>query len=347
MFGKKKRQGLSWEYIKSKHPEIIEELKTLRNWDTVRSAIPESESIGDYSLLSLEAIAALIMELRVEKEMLSERLDILGKKLEDLNTAHRSSTYSMEKRMNELEGSLADLEKRMIFLDSMENILPRMGELESRIERLPSEIMSQIEHIYGQKIDDYLNRYIEARLSEFEKRLKEDIFGVSVDLAETLRKIQERYEELVVENLELKKIRDENESLKKMLIEKEKEVEELRRQIRSLQELSKKVEELNSKVAGYRVKMETLRKLENELKRLTGSESVETALQIIRQQMEQKSKFEKALREVKVLLKDLEEIKEENQRLRNENERLRDALKMILQEKLDSGESSFSENTES
>jgi polyhydroxyalkanoate synthesis regulator protein len=301
---------------------------------------PESETLGDYSLLSLEAIAALIMELRIEKELLSERLDVLTKKIDDLNTAHKNSTYSLEKKIESLEASLSELEKRMIFLDSVETIIPRMNEVETRIERLPSEIMSQVDSLYGDKIDAYLNEYLEGRLKEFEKKLKEDIFGVSVNLAETLQKIQERYEELIIENMHLKKLQSENEKLRKELLEREKEVEELRRQVNSLRDVSQKIDALSQKVAAYQAKLEQMKRLEEEIKNLAGVDDVNLAIQMIKKQLVQKSKFEKTLREVKILLKDLEEIKEENLRLRKENERLRDALKMMLQEKLEGEERS-------
>ncbi|QDA31893.1 hypothetical protein FH039_10140 [Thermococcus indicus] len=339
MLKKSKRGSVNWEYLKERHPDVIDELKTLRDWDSVKSAIPESETASDYSILALEAIAALIRELRMDREMLAERIEILNRKFEELSNSSRESSRALEKRIKSLEDQLMELERRTLFLDSVEMLVPRIGEMEERMERLPGEIMKRLEERYGKKMDEFVRAYVEERLKDFEEQMKKDVFGVSVDLAETLLKIQERYEELVAENVRLKSSLHEKERLQKALIEKEREIEDLKRKLAALKDMSRRVDVLGKRLSEYEAKLAEINRIRKELAALTGTSDIDAALTILKTQFIPRSKFESTLQEVKNILQEVEGIRQENARLREENEKLKEALKTFLQERLEDSSS--------
>ncbi|ACJ16695.1 hypothetical protein, conserved [Thermococcus onnurineus NA1] len=347
MLKRSKKQGIGWDYIKERHPEVVDELKTLRDWDSVKSAIPESETIRDYSVLALEAVAATIRELRIDREMLAERIEILNRKFEELSSSHKESTHSLEKRIKELEDQLAELEQRTLFLDSVEMLVPRLNEIDERMERLSAEILRRVEEHYSKRMDDFIRTYIEERLKSFEGELKRSIFGVSVDLSETLLRIQQHYEELVAENVRLRSVVKEREELKRALAEKEREIEELKRKLAVLREMSKRVNTLSKRLSDYEAKLAEMSRIQKELAALTGTRDVDEALNILKTQFIPKSKFESTLREVKGILSEIEEIRQENARLRIENEKLKEVLKTLFQERLEESVGSESEETSS
>ncbi|WP_297535350.1 hypothetical protein [Thermococcus sp.] len=337
MLKKSQKDRLTWDYIKSRHSEIIGELRTLRNWNEVKSTIPESENLGDYSLLALESVAAVIRELRLETSRLGERIELLSRKLEDLGTSHRELSYSTEKKFRELENRIAELEQRTLFLNSLEYVVPRINELEEKLERLPAQLFARLEESYGKKTEDVIRSLVEERIEALKEELKRDVLGVSVELARALRELQEHYEELVRENVELKRKARENDVLKRKLSEKEKEVESLRKRLSSLQEVAERVESLSEKMKRYETALKTLREVEAQLRELTGESNVFSAIEAIKRQFVPKSKLERAVNEIKGMLAEVESLREENAKLRAENEKLRETLKALL------GESSLPE----
>ncbi len=272
MLKKSKRPGINWEYIKAHHPGIIDEFKTLPDWDRVKSSIPESEDIGDYSLLALEAIAATIRELRISREMLAERIETLNGKFDELSTSHRETTHSMDKRIKELESKLTELERRTLFLDSVESLVPKLNEMEERMERLSGgEILRRVEEHYSKRMDDFIRAYVEDRLKEFEEELKRSTLGgVSVDLSKTLLEIQRHYEELVVENVRLRSAAKELEDLKKELAEREREIQDLKRKLAAYKETSKRINALSRRISDYEAKLTEMDRVRKELLSLTG-----------------------------------------------------------------------------
>ena len=335
MLKKPKRKGVTWSYIKEHHPEVIDELKTLRNWDSVKSAIPESETYGDYSILALEAIAATIRELRIDREMLAERIEILNRKFEELSSVQRESFHSLEKRIKKIEDQLAELERRTLFLDSVEMLVPRLSEMEERIEKLSTELLRKLEERYSKKIDEFMRDYIEERLDKFKEELKKSIFGVSVDLSETLLKIQKHYEELVAENVRLRSALKENEELKRALAEKEREIQELKHKLEVFNEMSKRVNALSKRLSEYEARLNEMSRIQKELAELTGAKNIDEALRILRTQFIPKSKFESALREIRGIINEVEELRQENSRLKTENEKLKDVLRTLFQERFE------------
>ncbi|WP_297062061.1 hypothetical protein [Thermococcus sp.] len=335
MLKKSSKGRLTWDYIRNRHSEVIEELKTLRNWDGVKSAIPESETIGDYSLLALEAISAVIRELRIERSFLSERIENLSRKIEELGTSHRELSYSVDKRLRELEGRISELEQRTLFLEGVEAIVPRMNELEEKLDYLPAELFKRIEETYGKKADEHLRKLVEKRVEELREELKREVFGISVDLTKALRELQGHYEELVEENVRLRSLAKENEKLRKKLMERERELEELKKRLAVFQEMTKRVDALSEKIGKYEEKLKEIRTIEKELLSLTGARDALSAIEVIKSEFIPKSKFEKTLAEIKSLLAEAESLKDENERLKRENEKLKEALKTLLQERLE------------
>ncbi len=339
MLKKSKKQGLSWDYLRDRHSSAIDELKTLRDWDSVKSAIPESEHLGDYSILALEAVAAAIRELRLDRNMLAERIEVLSRKFEDLSTTHKNDITSLEKRIKELEDHISEIEQRTLFLDSVEMLIPRISEIEERFESLPTEITRRMEERYGRRIDEYLQKELEGRLKEFEEKLKKDIFGVSVNLAETLLSIQRHYEELVEENARLRSAAAERDELRKALVEKEREMEELKSKLAALEEMSKRVDALSKRLSEYEARASQLALVRKHLTAITGKKDLNEALKVLRTQFVPKSELESTLSEVKGMLAQMDEVRRENERLRVENEKLKEALRTLLQERLEAGKS--------
>lgn len=332
MLGRSKKTKVNWEYITQRHPEIVEELKSLHNWDEIKSMIPEAENTGAPYLLSLQAVAAVIRELKIQRSQLGERIEVLTSKLDDLSVTHREHYNSIEKRLKELEERISNLEQRTIFIDSVEAVIPRMNELEEKLEKLPTELYKRLEDTYSKKLEEELRKILNEKADEIKKELEQETLTVGVELAKTLRDIQDHYETLVRENLKLKDLAKENDSLKKQLIEKEKELEELRKRLVMMEEMSKKVEALAEKISTYETRLKYMRRTEKQLLELTGAKDVSSAIEILKKDFIPRSKVEKTLKEVKATVAEIEILKEENDRLKRENEKLKDALKTLLQE---------------
>ncbi|BAD84222.1 hypothetical protein, conserved, containing leucine zipper motif [Thermococcus kodakarensis KOD1] len=340
MLGKSKGGKGDWDYIVQNHPEIIEELKSLHNWDEIKSIIPEAENLGAYHLISLQAIAALIRELKIQRGHLSERIERLSSNLDYFHSTQREQNTSFEKRLKELEDRISTLEQRTLFMDSVEAIIPRMNELEEKLEGLPAELYKRLEGAYSQKLDEEMRKIVAEKVEELKKELEQETLSVGVELARTLKEIQEHYERLVQENVKLKGLARENEALKRELLEKERELEELRKRLALMDEMTMRVEKLGEKINAYEVQLRKMKAVEKQLLEITGARDVSSAIEIIKKEFIPRSKFEKILGEVKAAVAEMDVLKEENERLRRENEKLKDALKMLLQER------TSSENTE-
>ncbi|MBP1910931.1 coiled-coil domain-containing protein [Thermococcus stetteri] len=332
MLGRTKKNKVDWEYIVQNHPEIIEELKSLHNWDEIKSIIPEVENTGAHYLISLQAIAAVIRELKIQRGQLGERIEVLTSKLDDLSTTQREQYNSIEKRLKELEDRITNLEQRTIFIDSIEAVIPRMNDLEERLEKLPVELYKRLEESYSKKLEEELQDMLAEKVEEIKRELEQETLSVGVDLARTLRGLQEHYEKLVEENIRLKSLGKENDVLKKQLIEKEREIEELRKRLALMEEMAKKVETLAEKVNAYEAKLKQMKTVEKQLSELTGAKDVSSAIEILKKEFIPRSKVERTLKEIKAAVAEIDVLKEENERLKRENEKLKEALKTLLQE---------------
>ncbi|WP_048811269.1 GumC domain-containing protein [Thermococcus gammatolerans] len=326
MFDKGK-QGVTWDYLRERHPEILSELKTLRDWDTVKAVVPEAEKLGDYSLFSLQALASFIKEFHIERGLLGERIEGLTQKLEDTRTEMRERDSALEKRIHVLEKGLNEVQRKTLLIEGISNLLPRINELEEKLEMNQAEILARFEKSYLRLIEEKVEELVNQRIRELEG----SILGVSGDLAKSLRELQERHEKLIIENYELRR---KVESLRGALRKKEGELAELRKKVSSYAELNRRIEELQRRVQEYEKKTGRLSKAERELLRLTGAGSLEEALEAVRRMKEEyvpKSKVAPLLSELKRLQERLEELERENAFLREKNEKLSQALKMLLE----------------
>ncbi|EEB74329.1 hypothetical protein [Thermococcus sp. AM4] len=326
MFDKGK-QGVTWDYLRERHPEILSELKTLRDWDTVKAVVPEAEKLGDYSLFSLQALASFIKEFHIERGLLGERIESLSQKLEDTRTEMRERDSALEKRINVLEKGLSDVQRKTLLIEGISNLLPRINELEEKLEMNQAEILARFEKSYLRLIEEKVEELVDRRIRELEG----SILGFSGDLAKSLKELQERHERLIIENYELKR---EVERLRGALKRKEGELAELKKKLSSYAELNRRIEELQKRVQEYEKKTGRLSKAERELLRLTGAGSLEEALEAVRRMKEEyvpKSKVAPLLSELKRLQERLDELERENAALREKNEKLSQALKMLLE----------------
>ncbi|WP_145973191.1 hypothetical protein [Thermococcus barophilus] len=317
---KKKANSVTWDYLRKKYPDVIEELKSLRNWDRVKSSIPEAESLSDYSILALHAIAALIRELRIERELLGERIEIINSKVESLKTESENNYKALQREIDNLKASIDRIEKRTIFLESVEKFVPKINELEEKLQKQQIEIANRIEELYLKQLTQKADEVINEKIKEFEHNLKRDIFGVSVDLAKILRELQEKYESAIKENIHLSEV----------IKEKDARIKELTYKLSKLQETSKKIEELTKRIEEYEKSMNELSQLKKELAELTGIYDVEEAIKRLKEEFVPKSRIESIAKEVKNLMEAIEKLKNENEKLREENKKLKEAVKALL-----------------
>lgn len=333
MFDKGK-QGITWDYLRERHPEILSELKTLRDWDTVKAIIPEAEKLNDYSLFALQAIASLIKEFYLERGLLEERIETLNQKLEDTKTEMRERDSSLEKCVNVLEKNLSDVQRKLLLVEGISNLLPRINELEEKLETNQAELLARLEKSYARLVEEKVNELVNRRIRELES----SVLGISGDLAKSLKELQEKHEKLVIENYELRK---QMEALRQSLKRKEREVEELRKKLSSYGELNRRIEELQKRVQEYEKRAGMLSRVERDLLEITGASTIEEALETVKcmkREYVPKSKVAPLLNELKHLQERLEELERENRALREKNEKLSQALKMLL-EREESGES--------
>ncbi|NJF24904.1 hypothetical protein [Thermococcus sp. Bubb.Bath] len=329
MFDKGK-QGLNWDYLRERHVEIISELKTLHEWDKVKSIVPEAENLNDYSILALQALASLTREFHTEKTNINERINALSEKLDDTRTEMRERDEALEKRVKTLEGSVEDTQRKLLFVEGIGNLIPRINELEEKLETGQAEMITRMEKRYSKLIEERVNELIERKLKEVEDELKASVLGVSVDLAKSLKDIQEKHEKLVVENYTL---RNEVKSLRSSLLSKEKELEKLRAELTGCREMNRRIEELQKRVQEYEKRAGAPSPVEKDLMKLMGTRSAEEALEVIKRMKSEyvpKSKVSQLLSEMKRLNERVQELEEENKSLREKNEKLSKALKMLI-----------------
>jgi len=182
MFGKKKSEGHSWEYIKRRYPDVVEELKLLRDWDSVKASIVEAESSGKYSIVALHAIAALRRETQIDLELLSERVEEFRSKLENMRAENEKSFKHMQKELENLKQMLDELDRRTLFMTNLERIIPRINEIEERLDSYPLEIAEKMEKKYAKEIEGKMEALIQERLKGVEEELQRRTMGVSVNL---------------------------------------------------------------------------------------------------------------------------------------------------------------------
>ncbi|WP_457753488.1 coiled-coil domain-containing protein [Thermococcus sp.] len=321
MFSKKKKSDrVSWEYLKKRYPDIIEELKSLRNWDRVKSSIPEAESMSDYSIVALHAISALIRELRIERELLGERIEIINSKIESTKTESENNYKSLKKELEILKEKIEEIERRTIFLENVEKFIPKINELEERLQRYQIEIANRVEEMYLDQIMKRINELVEKKIKDIEKDITRDILGISTDLAKTLKELQEKYEVAIKENIRLSEL----------MKEKDSKIKELTYKLSKLQETSKKIEELTRRVEEYERSMNDLSEVKKELIELTGVYDINKAIKILKEEFVPKSKIEHIAKEVKNLMDTIDKLKKENEKLMDENKKLKEVVKALL-----------------
>lgn len=185
MLGRKKKKdnAPTWEYIKRRYPDVVEELRSLKDWEDVRASIVEAEKMDDYSLVALHAVAAITRQERIDVEMLSERIEVLLSKLEGLRSDNDNAIKSLSKEVESLKNEFEDIRKRTLFLQNLEQMLPKINEIDEKINRFEVEVRTKIENRLESKIDEKIGDIVEARMKELEERLTSGIFGASVELA--------------------------------------------------------------------------------------------------------------------------------------------------------------------
>ncbi len=334
MFDKGKG-GLSWDYLKERHLDIVSELKSLREWEAIKAAIPESENIKDYSLLALQSVAALTREFHTEKNLLNEKLHALEERLDDTRTEMRERDSALEKRIKNLESSMEDVQRKLLLVEGIGNMLPKISELEERLEAGNVQLSSKVEERYSRLIEELVDKRIRA----LEEELRGSVLGIGAELAKSLREMQERDERLAVENYDLRmKLKRINSELDRV----REEAEKLRKRLEEYREMNRSIEDLHRRVQEYEKRLNSLSAMEKRLMQLTGAGSLEEALNIVERMKSNcvpKSKVTPVLNELKRLQERVEELEAENGRLREKNEKLTEALKTLL-ERTEEGEDS-------
>jgi len=326
MFRKKKNtKWVSWEYIKERHSAILNELKSLSGWDNIKSSVVEAESLGDYSLVSLYAVTEVYRETRSQIEYLFEKVENIHSKLEAIRSENEEKLKQVEKDIKELKEKFEDLQRRTLFLSSIEKMIPRLTEL---LEAYPPELINKLEKTYEHKIDEKINQIAQEKLKLLEEDLKRGIFGVSVDLAKILKEVQGRYEKIIVENY----------TLREEVKEKELQIAELTQRLATLQKQLEIVNDLDKKLEKYRKLTEEFERMKEALIKITGINDVDRALEELKEYVP-KTKIKPLLDETKKLLAQIEDLKKENEYLKEENRRLENSLKKLL-EKEDLGSES-------
>lgn len=327
----KGRQGINWDYLRERHVEILSELKTLRDWDSVKAVVPEAEELKDYSLLALQALAALIREFHIERSTIGERIERLEQNLDSTRTEMRERDSALEKRIKSLENTVEDLQRKMVLVEGVGSLIPRINELEERLQMGSPESVARIEKQYARLVEEKVNEILNKRLGEIEGKLFSSVLGASTELANSLRDIQERHERLVVENYELKRA----------LKSRESEISELRKKLAECREMNRKIEELQRRVQEYERKAGKLSSAEKQLLEITGAGSLEEALLIVKRMKSEyvpKSKVTPILEELKRLRAQVDELEYENKKLRERNEKLAEALKSLIEKSTEEGE---------
>ncbi|WP_372915905.1 hypothetical protein [Pyrococcus kukulkanii] len=323
MFGGKKEERANWTFFQEHYPEVVEGLKELKEWESVKSALADSERLGDYSILALSALVAMKREINQDMDDVREKIYSLFSKLDALKTDTDNNFKRVEKEIESLKEAIDELDRRTLVVSNLERVLPRITEMEERMLSYPLEVAESIEKRLREKIEEKVEEIVEEKMREFEERMN------SVN-PEVVREIIGKYDSLVRENVELRR----------KLEARERIIKDLREKLTKLQEGVKEVEAIERKVEEYGKLAEELREIRARLAKMTGSYDPREALRIIERNYIPRSKVEELAKTVKSLMKENEELKRENERLKKEIERITQAVKTLVEEGIIEAETS-------
>ncbi|ASJ11155.1 hypothetical protein A3L12_07525 [Thermococcus sp. P6] len=322
MFEKKKNTRVSWNYLKKKHPDLVEDLKALEQWEKIKGSVVEAEGIGDYSIVCLTAITEVYKELKSRVEYSIDQVENLNMRLESVRSEYEQKYNRLEKEIKGLEDRIEQLERETLVLSNLNKVLPRINELEERLEYYPIEVANKLKDIYEEKIEEEINRILQERLKELEEGLRREALGVSVDLAKTLKEIQSHYEDILRENY----------SLKEEVKAKNRLIAELKQKIATLQKQLETVEDIEKELGKYREAIDELTSIKAFLTGLTGTNDTEEALRKLKEYVP-RTKVRQLVEETKKLLVQIEELKQKNEQLREENSKLNRTLEELMKGK--------------
>ncbi|AMM53370.1 hypothetical protein P8X37_09840 [Pyrococcus kukulkanii] len=323
MFGGKKEERANWAFFQEHYPEVVEGLKELKEWESVKSALADSERLGDYSILALAALVAMKREINQDIDDVREKIYSLFSKLDALKTDTDNNFKRIEKEIESLKEAIDELDRRTLVVSNLERVLPRITEMEERMLSYPLEVAESIEKRLRERIEERLEEIVREKLGELEERMN------SVN-PEVIREIIAKYDSLVRENVELRR----------KLEARERVIKDLREKLAKLQEGVKEVEAIEKKVEEYGRLAEELREIRIRLAKITGSYDPKEALRIIERNYIPRSKVEELAKTVKSLMKENEELKRENERLKKELDRITQAVKMLVEEGIIEAETS-------
>ncbi|WP_372817718.1 hypothetical protein [Pyrococcus kukulkanii] len=323
MFGGKKEERANWAFFQEHYPEVVEGLKELKEWESVKSALADSERLGDYSILALAALVAMKREINQDIDDVREKIYSLFSKLDALKTDTDNNFKRIEKEIESLKEVIDELDRRTLVVSNLERVLPRITEIEERMLSYPLEVAESIEKRLRERIEERLEEIVREKLGELEERMN------SVN-PEVIREIIAKYDSLVRENVELRR----------KLEARERVIKDLREKLAKLQEGVKEVEAIEKKVEEYGRLAEELREIRIRLAKITGSYDPKEALRIIERNYIPRSKVEELAKTVKSLMKENEELKRENERLKKELDRITQAVKMLVEEGIIEAETS-------
>ncbi|MFA4669839.1 hypothetical protein QDY65_04705 [Pyrococcus kukulkanii] len=323
MFGGKKEERANWAFFQEHYPEVVEGLKELKEWESVKSALADSERLGDYSILALAALVAMKREINQDIDDVREKIYSLFSKLDALKTDTDNNFKRIEKEIESLKEAIDELDRRTLVVSNLERVLPRITEMEERMLSYPLEVAESIEKRLRERIEERLEEIVREKLGELEERMN------SVN-PEVIREIIAKYDSLVRENVELRR----------KLEARERVIKDLREKLAKLQEGVKEVEAIEKKVEEYGRLAEELREIRIRLAKITGSYDPKEALRIIERNYLPRSKVEELAKTVKSLMKENEELKRENERLKKELDRITQAVKMLVEEGIIEAETS-------
>ncbi|ASJ17485.1 hypothetical protein A3L04_10595 [Thermococcus chitonophagus] len=330
MFGGRKEERANWAFFQEHYPEVVEGLKELREWESVKSALADSERLGDYSILALAALVAMKRELSQDIDEIREKVYSLFSKLDGLRTDTDNNFKKIEKEIEALKEAIDELDRRTLVVSNLERVLPRITEIEERMMSYPLEVAESIEKRVRERVERRIEDIVMEKLNE---KVKELEMKANSTTPEVIKEIISKYDSLIKENIELRK----------KLEVREKAIKDLREKLAKLQEGVKEVEAIERKVEEYGKLAEELKEIKIRLAKITGSYDVKEALRIIERNYIPKSKVEELAKTVKALMKENEDLKKENERLKKELERITQAVKMLVEEGIIEAETSQEE----
>ncbi|AEC52087.1 hypothetical protein PNA2_1171 [Pyrococcus sp. NA2] len=311
MFRGKKEGRVTWAFLQEHYPEVIEGLKELKEWESVKNALADSERLGDYSILALMSLVALKREINLNIEELSERIYNLSSKLDSLKTETENNFKRVEKEIKAIKDLVDELDKRTVVVTNVERVLPRISELEERMLSFPVEIAESLEKRLMNSLEKKIEELVEEKVKE----------GAHLNPG-IIKEFITKYDSLVRENVELKR----------RLENRERIIKELREKLSKMQESVKEVEEIEKKVSEYGKLAEEIKEIRVRLAKITGSYDIKEALRIIENNYIPKSKVEELAKTMENLVKENEELKRENEKLKKDLERITKAVKMLMEE---------------